>query len=184
MAGSRSEKLFIDPLFAGELAKEITIMDAIDDLPEIESGQESTIYIKEPRTEYQKKMRQGCMKLTLHKSTNHSEKMLEIIKHSGPNINALPKGMVTSGFSSCYSRLDPNKPSTTLTVNFVHPASNRCIHPKQNRALTPREGARIQSFPDTYVFCGTNAQIVKQIGNAVPPIVGNTIAQAILSSMK
>jgi DNA (cytosine-5)-methyltransferase 1 len=90
--------------------------------------------------------------------------------------------MVKSGFSSCYSRLDADRPSTTLTVNFVHPASNRCIHPHQDRALTPREGARIQSFPDRFEFRGTSAQIVKQIGNAVPPLLGQRIAEAILHS--
>jgi DNA (cytosine-5)-methyltransferase 1 len=69
-------------------------------------------------------------------------------------------------------------------VNFVHPASNRCIHPYQDRALTPREGARIQSFPDRFEFKGTSAQIVKQIGNAVPPLLGQRIAEAILHSEK
>jgi DNA (cytosine-5)-methyltransferase 1 len=90
--------------------------------------------------------------------------------------------MVSSGFSSCYSRLDPDRPSTTLTVNFVHPASNRCIHPYQDRALTPREGARIQSFPDRFEFRGSSAQVVKQIGNAVPPLLGQRLAEAMLAS--
>jgi len=90
--------------------------------------------------------------------------------------------MVKSGFSSCYSRLDADKPSTTITVNFVHPASNRCIHPFQDRALTPREGARIQGFPDKFFFAGTTAQIVKQIGNAVPPLLGKTIANSVIES--
>ena len=105
--------------------------------------------------------------------------MMEIIRHAGSSIHALPPGMVTSGFSSCYSRLDPDRPSNTITVNFVHPSSNRCIHPFQDRALTPREGARIQSFPDTFTFVGTAAQVVKQIGNAVPPALGTVIAEAI-----
>ena len=80
-----------------------------------------------------------------------------------------------------YSRLEPNLPSVTLTVNFVHPASNKCIHPYQNRALTPREGARLQGFEDNYVFTGNRAQIVKQIGNAVPPMLGKIIAQTLLN---
>ena len=121
--------------------------------------------------------------MTMHTATSHSARMLEIIRHAGANINALPAGMVKSGFSSCYSRLDPDRPSTTLTVNFVHPASNRCIHPFQDRALTPREGARIQSFPDRFEFEGSSAQVVKQIGNAVPPLLGRiAIAAAILAS--
>jgi DNA (cytosine-5)-methyltransferase 1 len=105
--------------------------------------------------------------------------MMEIIKHSGKNINCIPKHLITSGFSSCYSRLDRDEPSVTITVNFVHPASNRCIHPVLDRALTPREGARLQSFDDDFEFFGSRSQITKQIGNAVPPLLGKAIADTI-----
>jgi len=105
--------------------------------------------------------------------------MLEIIRHSGPNISYIPKHLISSGFSSCYSRLDSDDPSVTITVNFVHPASNRCIHPIADRALTPREGARLQSFDDDFEFRGTRSQIVKQIGNAVPPLLGQAIGAAV-----
>jgi DNA (cytosine-5)-methyltransferase 1 len=105
--------------------------------------------------------------------------MLEIIRHAGFNKDALPPGLVTSGFSTCYSRLEPDLPSVTITVNFVHPASNKCIHPLQDRALTPREGARLQGFPDSFKFIGSRAQVVKQIGNAVPPLIGRVIAESL-----
>jgi DNA (cytosine-5)-methyltransferase 1 len=183
MAGSRKEVVRSEPpLFSGEMQDAVTLMQAIDDLPPIPSGGEATEYIEPPRTDYQRRLRRDTPALTLHKATNHSAKMLDIIRHAGSNISALPPGMVKSGFSSCYSRLDADRPSTTLTVNFVHPASNRCIHPYQDRALTPREGARIQSFPDHFQFRGKSAQIVKQIGNAVPPLLGQRIAEAILYS--
>jgi DNA (cytosine-5)-methyltransferase 1 len=184
MAGARAEVIRTDPLFSVGLQQAVTLMAAIDDLPPIPSGGQATSYSKKAATNYQRAMREGAKTLTLHKATSHSAKMLRIIRHAGANISALPPGMVTSGFSSCYSRLDPDRPSTTLTVNFVHPASNRCIHPYQDRALTPREGARIQSFPDRFEFKGTSAQIVKQIGNAVPPLLGQRIAEAILHSEK
>ncbi len=106
--------------------------------------------------------------------------MLEIIRHSGSNIRSVPQHLITSGFSSCYSRLNPNEPAVTLTVNFVHPASNKCIHPHQDRALTLREGARLQSFDDDFAFAGTRTQIAKQIGNAVPPLLGQAIAESVL----
>jgi DNA (cytosine-5)-methyltransferase 1 len=182
MAGARREVMRTDPLFSVGLSDAVTLMEAIDDLPAIPSAGEATEYSRAARTEYQRLMRECSKQLTLHKATKHSAKMLEIIRHAGANISALPPGMVKSGFSSCYSRLDADRPSTTLTVNFVHPASNRCIHPHQDRALTPREGARIQSFPDRFEFKGTSAQIVKQIGNAVPPLLGQRIAEAILHS--
>ncbi len=182
MAGRRHELIRTAPLFSQSLPPPVTLMDAIGDLPPVEAGQQASSYLNGPATAYQKSMREGSSALTLHKATSHSDRMLKIIRHAGPNISAIPAGMITSGFSSSYSRLDPDRPCTTLTVNFVHPASNRCVHPYQNRALTPREGARIQSFPDRFVFKGTAAQIVKQIGNAVPPILGRVIAQAIVDS--
>lgn len=154
----------------------VTVMEAIGDLPPVEAGDEATEYLREPATEYQVERRNGAKQLSLHSATGHSKRMLEIIQHSGKNISYIPKRLITSGFSSSYSRLAPNEPSVTLTVNFVHPASNRCIHPVQHRALTPREGARIQSFDDTFAFAGNRTHVTKQIGNAVPPLLGRAIA--------
>lgn len=161
------------------LPNAISVMDAISDLPTIESGESASRYDKKPKNDFQKERRRQAGRLTMHDSTKHSPKMLEIIKHSGPNISCIPKHLISSGFSSCYSRLDADKPSVTITVNFVHPASNRCIHPLRNRALTPREGARIQSFDDDFMFAGNRSQIVKQIGNAVPPVLGQRIAESL-----
>lgn len=183
MAGARKEVIQTGRgLFSDHLPNAITLTEAINDLPALHAGQESHEYASSPQNEFQRRMRGTVEKLSLHRATSHSQKMLEIIRLAGSNIHALPPGLVKSGFSSCYSRLDANRPSTTLTVNFVHPASNRCIHPNQDRALTPREGARIQSFPDDYVFLGNAAQVVKQIGNAVPPELGRRLAEGILAS--
>ncbi len=180
MAGRHGKVISSMPLESAVLKPAVTLMDAIGDLPPVESGEEITTYQNtRSTTEFQRKIRHGAKKLTWHRATKHSDKMMEIIRHAGSSINDLPPGMVTSGFSSCYSRLDAHRPSNTITVNFVHPSSNRCIHPFQHRALTPREGARIQTFPDTFTFKGTTAQVVKQIGNAVPPMLGSVIAKAI-----
>ena len=170
-------------LFTQDLPPAITIDESIHDLPQIAAGKKATTYQDdiEP-TDYEFFIRNGAQQLTMHEATAHSPRMLDIIRQSGANIYALPEGLVKSGFSSCYSRLNGAEPSVTLTVNFVHPASNRCIHPYQDRALTPREGARLQGFLDTFEFIGTRSQIVKQIGNAVPPLLGRVIAQAILNS--
>jgi DNA (cytosine-5)-methyltransferase 1 len=180
MAGRRARLLLPQPLFTGTLEQPVSTMDAIGDLPKIDAGESAVQYAEgNPMTPFQKRARSGESVLTLHEATAHSERMLRIIRLAGRNRSALPKGMTTSGFSSCYSRLDADEPSTTLTVNFVHPSSNRCIHPHQDRALTPREGARIQGFPDNFQFAGSRPQIVKQIGNAVPPILGEALANAV-----
>jgi len=163
-----------------DLQPALTVLDAIADLPAIGNGEAATRYSTEPSNAFQRERRKRTSILTLHESTKHSEKMMEIIKHSGPNISYIPKHLISSGFSTCYSRLPGNEPSSTITVNFVHPASNRCIHPKLDRALTPREGARLQSFDDDFVFAGNRSQITKQIGNAVPPLLGKAIAEALL----
>ena len=185
MAGNiHGQKAVNPPLFGVELQKAVTVMEAIHDLPEIGAGESSVYYrFDVPITSYEQSMRREQKTLTLHEATKHSAKMLEIIHSAGYNRSALPEGMTTSGFSSSYSRLEPDMPSVTLTVNFVHPASNKCIHPYQHRALTPREGARLQGFEDDYIFAGNRAQVVKQIGNAVPPLLGKVIANALLEQI-
>jgi DNA (cytosine-5)-methyltransferase 1 len=173
----------LDGMFAQTLQSAVTIDEAIHDLPQVSAGERATNYKDDiESTPYEVFIRNGAQQLKRHDATAHSSRMLEIIRQAGANIYALPEGTVKSGFSSCYSRLNGSEPSVTLTVNFVHPASNRCIHPYQDRALTPREGARLQGFPDTFEFIGTRSQVVKQIGNAVPPLLGRVVAESILES--
>jgi len=72
---------------------------------------------------------------------------------------------VVSNYSHVYKRLDRNKPSTTMV-----PGHNAFpIHPILNRTLTAREAARLQTFPDSHVFCGIRQEQCIQVGNAVPP---------------
>lgn len=182
MAGRRGQKMPSRSLFDVSLPSAVTVMEAISDLPPIAAGQCAVSYPGDAKlTPYQHFMRGRESTLTLHEATEHSPRMLEIIRFAGNNKAALPPGLVTSGFSTCYSRLEADEPAVTLTVNFVHPASNKCIHPYQDRALTPREGARLQGFEDAFSFKGTRTQIVKQIGNAVPPLLGQVIAAALLN---
>ena len=165
------------------LPKALSVNDAVSDLPQLDRGEQITEYDKNPVNAYQRDRRLNSDKLTLHKAANHSDKMMEVIKHSGGNINCIPKYLITSGFSSCYSRLDSDEPSTTITVKFQSPASNKCIHPTQNRTITPREAARIQSFDDSFKFSGSLTQVSSQIGNAVPPLLGRSIAKTIVSML-
>ena len=183
--GFRDRQRMLTPeartLFArgSELPPSLHVMDAIGDLPPIASGEEADAYDRPGTNDFQRARRRRARTLTLHASTRHSPRMLEIIRHAGRNISSIPSHLISSGFSSCYSRLAADEPAVTITVNFVHPASNRCIHPTLDRALTAREGARLQSFDDDFAFAGTRTQVVKQIGNAVPPLLGAAIAGAV-----
>lgn len=179
MAG-KSRNQVLRPVSAAECSPAITVSDALSDLPEIKPGESSKKYASKPVNAYQRYLREGNLELTMHEASVHSDKMMAIIRQSGYNIEAV-RHLVSSGFSSSYSRLEPDRPSVTLTVNFVCPSSNKCIHPEQNRALTPREGARLQGFPDGFYFSGSKTQIVKQIGNAVPPILSKVVAERIFS---
>lgn len=155
----------------------LTVWDAISDLPSLRSGERSEHYRCAPMNAYQRARRaRGPTQLTLHEAANHNAKMLEVIRHSGSSISAIPDGLITSGYSSCYSRLDAGETSTTITVKFTSPASSKCIHPIDDRSITPREAARIQGFDDHFVFCGSKTDIACQLGNAVPPLFGGVFA--------
>lgn len=155
----------------------ITVWDAISDLPSLKSGEATESYKRQPKTEYQKARRTSApVRLTLHQAADHNAKMLQVMRHAGSSISALPKGLVSSGYSSCYSRLSPDEPSTTITVKFTSPASSKCIHPFDDRAITPREAARIQGFDDGFQFCGSKTEIASQVGNAVPPLFGRAFS--------
>lgn len=78
--------------------------------------------------------------------------------------------------NTVYRRLDPNMPSETV----VNVRKSMWIHPKFNRAVSAREAARLQSFPDDYIFYGTKDSVYQQIGNAVPPVLGRAVAEVVL----
>lgn len=83
-----------------------------------------------------------------------------------------------SGGTDLFGRLWWSRPSVTIRTEFFKPEKGRYLHPVQHRAITHREGARLQSFPDDFKFCGSKAEIARQIGNAVPPLLGEAIARS------
>ena len=83
---------------------------------------------------------------------------------------------INSVHSGSYGRLCWDEPASTITTRFDTPAGGRFIHPDENRTLSPREAARIQSFPDDFVFYGARREISRQIGNAVPPKISYFLA--------
>ena len=80
-------------------------------------------------------------------------------------------------------RLSWEEPSLTLTCAPAQKQTERC-HPVETRPLTVREYARIQTFPDSWEFCGSQTSQYKQIGNAVPPLMAEAIAKSIKKALK
>ena len=164
----------------------VTVEDAIFDLPFIKSGSGrfEMIYDKNPQSNYQKLMRLKSKKLFNHDSTAHSPKVIEILKliKEGFGRDSLPKNLQTkSVHSGSYGRMDRSKPSYTITTRFDTPPVGRVTHPIANRAITAREAARLQSFPDDFIFYGSRTDIGIQIGNSVPPLLAFHIAKSIKS---
>ena len=85
-------------------------------------------------------------------------------------------------FKDKYYKLIENKPSRTITAHLRMDCHSH-IHPSQVRSITPREAARIQSFPDNYLFLGPYLKTYMQIGNAVPPLMAKAIAQTIKNAL-
>ena len=79
--------------------------------------------------------------------------------------------------------MDADDISVTITTRFDTPSSGKFTHPYLDRAITVREAARIQSFPDTFKFYGTKTSQMKQVGNAVPPMLARAVASAIIEDM-
>ena len=165
----------------------VTLKDAFGDLPSIKSGEESTEYTKDADNEFLAFVRNSGDKLLEHKAPKngaHLVKIMETLK-DGQSKDDLPEEIrPKSGYGNTYAKLWWEKPSTTITRNFACPSSSRCIHPRDSRAMTIREGARLQSFPDDYVFFGSDGMKRLEIGNAVPPLLSSVIAKQVLKSLK
>lgn len=161
----------------------LTLKDAIGDLPFIKSGEESFIYQSSPQNDFQKKMREKNQnRLNDHNAPKNNAqlvKIMELLPDGGTPLDLPEELRPKSGFANTYCRLWWEKPSTTLTRNFSTPSSSRCIHPKAPRPLTTREGARIQCFPDHYIFYGSRSDKNLQIGNAVPTLLSEMLKDAI-----
>lgn len=170
-------------------SKRVTIWDAISDLAYLESGEgeEEQIYRFPVQSKYQEILRGDCKQLFNHVATNHSAIALERLKMIPPNCGkeVLPEEHLTkSVYSGTWTRMVQDEESVTITTRFDTPSSGKFTHPYLNRAITVREAARIQSFPDWFRFYGTKTSQMKQVGNAVPPLLAKAIANTILNDMK
>lgn len=148
-----------------------TVRDAIADLPPVAPGQ-------------------PCQSDVLHTCSRHKQSTIDVIAavpHDGGSrpVGIGPKCLdKINGFNDVYGRLAWDKPSITITQYARNPASGRFSHPEQDRGLTIREAARLQSFPDNYLWEGSLGEKFKQIGEAVPPLLAMAIATQIALKLR
>lgn len=162
----------------------VTVSEALDDLPSLKSGEgvDTSEYTTEAKTQYQKEMRKNSTKLMNHVSTKHSSVALERLKYIGLNggKDDLPDHHRTKSIhSGTWTRLKPDGYARTITTRFDTPSSGQFTLPFQDRCITVREAARLQSFPDDFIFYGTKTNQMLQVGNAVPPKLAQALAKAI-----
>jgi DNA (cytosine-5)-methyltransferase 1 len=200
-------------LFDNILLKTPTLWDAISDLPEIEAGQGEAemYYTHAPITEYQKVLRKDSEIVYNHTAMQHSKRMVErfAAMNWGESVSDVPahlKPLQRNGngkisdttYDQNNRRMFPFKPCHTIAASFYA----NFVHPYKHRNFTPREGARIQSFPDWYVFKGKPTVVshkllqregrdaekhlcqYNQIGNAVPPLLAKAIAQSLYKQIE
>ena len=163
----------------------VTCKMALSDLPPLtdELGTESGMdYYTAPENDYQRLMRARSSVVKNHVAAKHSEKVKYIISlvPAGGNYKNLPEEYRnTRHFHVAWTRFPDNKPAPTIDTGHRHH-----FHYKYNRVPTVRECARIQSFPDDFVFLGNKTDQFRQVGNAVPPLMAQAIAEQLLKYLK
>lgn len=183
-----------------ELPSHVTVKDAIGDLPVLRNGEIGAPvkdYWHPADNPYQQLMRLGSTGVTCHEAARLSSINLERMTHipAGGNWTNIPDALLPRGMRMArrsdhtkrYGRVNPDGLASTILTK-CDPHWGAYFHYEQDRAFTVREAARIQSFPDTYVFCGSRVEQYEQVGNAVPPLlgaaVGRTIADVLENSRK
>lgn len=169
-------------------SEKITCKMALSDLPALESelGNDAMNYATRATNDYQKIMRKNSKYVRNHIAANHSEQVKKIISlvPDGGNYKDLPEEYVHSrNFHVAWTRFSSDKPAPTIDTGHRHH-----FHYKYNRVPTVRECARLQSFPDDFIFLGNKTQQFRQVGNAIPPVmfwyVANKISKSLVRKYK
>lgn len=155
----------------------ITCSMALSDLPALTDslGTDEQQYATEATCSYQELMRSNSNAVKNHIAASHSDKVKQIISMvpDGGNYKDLPEPYRSSrNFHVAWTRFDSNKPAPTIDTGHRHH-----FHYEYNRVPTVRECARLQSFPDSFIFLGNKTQQFRQVGNAVPPLLAQAIAE-------
>ena len=163
---------------------QVTCKMALSDLPALidSLGENVQDYLCEPQNDYQSLMRVHSEKVYNHIATNHSDKVKKIISlvPAGGNYKNLPEEYInTRNFHVAWTRFPDDKPAPTIDTGHRHH-----FHYEYNRVPTVRECARIQSFPDDFIFIGNKTQQFRQVGNAVPSIMAQRIADQVRSMLE
>lgn len=128
-----------------------------------------------------------------HRTATISELNLKRLSHikEGQGVKDLPEELMPEshkkhrGHSDVYGRLEWDKPSVTLTTKCTNISNGRYAHPEQDRAISVREAAKLQTFPDDFVFIGNGlATLARQIDNAVPVLLAKTFGEMFLEHNK
>ena len=185
MVGNKHGILF---QFPEKHNKVYSVKDAIEDLPELINGQKDEILpykcSMKDAGEYAQLMRKNSLKSKQNYVSRNADYVVERYKYigQGQNWKAIPQELMynysnkENCHSGIYKRLRADKPSVVIS-NY---RKNMLIHPFQDRGLSVREAARLQSFPDDFIFKGTIMHMQQQIGNAVPPLLAKVIFEQIL----
>lgn len=173
-----------------------TVQEAIGDLPPLKAGEKGATvkeYLCAPVCDYQRRLRIGTSGVYNHEAPKLSKINLERLKYIKPGGNwtdipddMLPKGMQLarkSDHTKRYGRVEPDGLASTILTK-CDPHWGAFFHYEQERSFTVREAARIQSFPDHYIFTGTQAEQFAQVGNAVPPLLAEAVGLAIKSILQ
>lgn len=142
-------------------------------------------------TKYQKIYKDEILNHTTFKLSDLDLEMIKNVPQGG-NWQNIPETTVNKserlkkiakngGRTTLYGRIDYNKPSYTITTYFNRPGNGTYVHPIHNRVISVREAARLQSFDDSYYFYGNKTALLKQVGNAVPVLLGKAIGKQIVS---
>jgi DNA (cytosine-5)-methyltransferase 1 len=191
------------------LKQAINVIKAIGDLPKLNAGEgkEIATFTKKPKSNFQKECRNNEYTLYNHVAMVHTKRVVKRYVQilNGLSLQDIPEELQVrkrsgngeisnSEYKSNYRHLKPKMVSYTIPASFY----SNFVHPNQPRNITSREAARLQSFPDFYVFKGKRTQIsskllkqlgkddenflsqYNQIGNAVPPLLAKAVANRIL----
>lgn len=198
-------------ILGSELARPLTVRDAIADIPHVDVGHRDELirYDGIPSNDFQLLMREGAPgMLTNHLPMRHSRRIVErmsaiapgqsqahVIDTHAPRLRVRNESAGVAAYDQNNRRMHWDRPCHTLAASFYA----NFVHPELHRNFTPREGARIQTFPDRYVFEGKPTVVSRkllaregrqgelhlcqynQIGNAVPPLLGRHLLSSILS---